>query len=161
MIELPIPAFPTGVMRGRFHPTDGQLYLCGMFAWAGNATHPGGLYRLRATGEPMRLPLQLRATQSGLKLTFTEPLDPASVDVKNLQVKTWSLKRTARYGSQHYDEKVEIVRGASLSDDGKTLTIDMADLKPTWCMEIVYSLRSATGMPVQGTLHNTIHALGD
>ena len=32
--------FPTGVMRGRFHPKDGQLYCCGMFAWAGNQTSP-------------------------------------------------------------------------------------------------------------------------
>ena len=53
---LPIPRFPTGVMRGRFHPRDGQLYACGMFAWAGSATQPGGLYRIRATGQPMHLP---------------------------------------------------------------------------------------------------------
>ena len=26
MSALPLPPFPTGIMRGRFHPTDGQLY---------------------------------------------------------------------------------------------------------------------------------------
>ena len=161
LIELPLPLFPTGVMRGRFHPTDGQLYLCGMFAWAGNATYPGGLYRLRATGRPIHLPVGLRATKSGLKLTFTEPLDPASLDVKNLQIKTWSLKRTAAYGSKHYDEKPLEVRGAKLSSDLKTLTLDVAELRPTWCMEINFSLRSAAGVPVQGTIHNTIHELAD
>lgn len=161
MIELPIPAFPTGVMRGRFQPTDGHLYLCGMFAWAGSATHPGGLYRLRATGQAMHLPVQLRATKSGLRLTFTEPLDPASLDVSKLQVKTWSLQRTANYGSKHFDERNATIRGAALSPDGKTLTIDIADLRPTWGMELVYALRSASGTPVQGTIHNTIHALGD
>ncbi|MFM9962614.1 MAG: DUF6797 domain-containing protein [Planctomycetaceae bacterium] len=161
MIELPLPLFPTGVMRGRFHPTDGQLYLCGMFAWAGNATYPGGLYRLRATGQPMHLPVGLHATKSGLALTFTEPLDPKSLDVKNLQIKTWSLKRTANYGSKHFDEKLLKIRGAKLSADSKSLTLDVAELRPTWCMEISYSLRSATGTPVQGTIHNTIHELGD
>jgi hypothetical protein len=161
MIELPVPTFPTGVMRGRFHPTDGQLYLCGMFAWAGNATHPGGLYRLRATGQPMHLPIGLHATRSGLKLTFTEPLDPASLDVKNVQIKTWSLKRTANYGSKHYDEKALTVRAASLSSDAKTLSLDVADLRPTWCMEVTFSLRAANGTPIQGTIHNTIHELGD
>ena len=161
MIELPLPLFPTGVMRGRFHPTDGQLYLCGMFAWAGNATHPGGLYRLRATGKPMHLPIGLHATKSGLKLTFTEPLDPSSLDVKNLQIKTWSLKRTADYGSKHYDEKPLEVRRATLSSDSKTLTLDIAELHPTWCMEIKFALRSATGTPIQGTIHNTIHELAD
>ncbi|MFN0055767.1 MAG: DUF6797 domain-containing protein [Planctomycetales bacterium] len=161
MIELPIPTFPTGVMRGRFHPTDGQLYLCGMFAWAGSATHPGGLYRLRATGQPMHLPIELNATQSGLKLTFTDPIDRGSLDVKNLAIKTWSLQRTANYGSKHFDEKTLTVRRATLSPDSKTLSLELADLQPTWCMEIKYSLRSAAGTPIQGTIHNTIHDLAD
>lgn len=161
MIELPLPPFPTGVMRGRFHRDDGQLYLCGMFAWAGSATHPGGLYRLRATGKPMHLPVGLNATRSGLKLTFTEPLDPASLDVKHLEIKTWSLKRSAEYGSKHYDEKPLEVRGAKLSSDHKTLTLDIPELRPTWCMEIKFALRSATGETVQGTIHNTIHKLAE
>ena len=112
MIELPIPAFPTGVMRGRFNPRDGQLYLCGMFAWAGNATQPGGLYRLRATGQPMNYCRSacMRRSQ-GPRLSFTEPLDPASIEAKNWHVKTWSLKSTAAYGSNHLDEKPLVVRG--------------------------------------------------
>lgn len=158
LIELPIPAFPTGVMRGRFHPTDGQLYLCGMFAWAGSAVHPGGLYRLRATGQPMHLPVQLRATSSGLKLTFTEPLDPDSIAPANIQIKTWSLKRTAKYGSNHHDERTLPIRDTSLADDGKTLKIT-SDLQPTWCMEIRYALKSATGQRIEGTIHNTIHRI--
>jgi hypothetical protein len=161
MIELPMPAFPTGVMRGRFHPQDGQLYLCGMFAWAGSATSPGGLYRLRATGKPMNLPLKLNARKSGLNITFTDALDPASIDPKNVQIKTWSLKRTADYGSKHYDEKPLVVRAASLSSDGKTLTLDAPDLRPTWCMEIKYALRSSAGQPISGTIHNTVHELAD
>lgn len=158
LIELPIPAFPTGVMRGRFHPTDGQLYLCGMFAWAGSATHLGGLYRLRATGQPMHLPVQLHATSSGLKLTFTEPLDPNSIAPDNVQIKTWSLKRTAKYGSDHHDERPLPIRDTSLSAGGKTLTIT-ADLQPTWCMEIRYSVKSTDGRRVEGTIHNTSHRI--
>jgi len=161
MIELPLPAFPTGVMRGRFHPTDGQLYLCGMFAWAGSATHPGGLYRLRATGQPMDLPIGLHALKSGLTLQFTERLDPDSIDVKDIQIKTWSLKRTANYGSQHYDEQSLAIQNASLSADGKTLTLHIPDLRPTWCMEIKYALRSAAEDRGCGVIQNAIHELGD
>ncbi len=51
MCALPMPQFPTGVMRGRFHPVSGQLYCCGMFAWAGDQTQPGGFYRVRYTGK--------------------------------------------------------------------------------------------------------------
>ncbi len=161
MIELPIPAFPTGVMRGRFHPADGQLYLCGMFAWAGSATTPGGLYRLRATGQPMHLPAELHATKSGLKLTFTEALDAKSVNPASVHVKTWSLKRTANYGSQHHDEKELTVRETSLSDDGRTLTIAVDDLEPVWGMEIQYNLKANDGKVITGTIHNTIHRLDE
>jgi putative heme-binding domain-containing protein len=161
MIELPISPFPTGVMRGRFYPADGQLYLCGMFAWAGSATHPGGLYRLRATGQPMHLPVGLHATKAGLKIKFTEPIAPDSLDKAQIQIKTWSLKRTANYGSEHYNEQPVKYRGLKLSSDGTTLLIDIPDLRPTWCMEIKYSLRAADGKPIAGTVHNTIHELGD
>lgn len=159
MVELPVPAFPTGVMRGRFHPTDGQLVMCGMFAWAGNATQPGGLYRLRATGKPVCLPVELKAMKSGLQLTFTEALDPKSVDAKQFSIRTWSLKRTANYGSKHYDEQSLRVREAKLSNDGKTLLLDIEGLSPTWCMEIKYSLKTQAGAPAQATIHNTIHEL--
>ncbi len=161
MAALPIPLFPTGLTRGRFNPADGQLYLCGMFAWGGNATQPGGLYRLRATGKPMHLPLELHARKARLELTFTEPLDAASLDPRNVQITTWSLKRTANYGSQHFDEQPLAVKGLTLSRDGRTLEIDVPDVSPTWCMEIKFALRSRTGQPFQGTIHNTIHRLAE
>jgi hypothetical protein len=159
MIALPVPLFPTGIMRGRFHPGDGHLYLCGMFAWAGNATQPGGLYRLRATGRPMQLPIELHARHSQLELTFTEPLDAIGLDAKAVQISTWSLKRSASYGSKHYDERPLAVRGAALSSDGRTLTLEVPELAPTWCMEIRYTLRARDGELVSGVIHNTIHAL--
>lgn len=161
MIELPLPPFPTGVMRGRFHPADGQLYLCGMFAWAGNATYPGGLYRLRATGRPMHLPVRMQATNSGIDLTFTNPLDLKSVTAQNAQIKTWSLKRTANYGSKHYDEKSLKIRSATLSEDRKTVHLDVPDLRPTWGIEIKFEFGAADGAPVFGVIHGTIHHLAD
>lgn len=161
MIALPIPDFPTGVMRGRFAENDGALYLCGMFAWAGNATEPGGLYRLRATGKAMTLPTELHAEKDGLQLRFTDALDPKSVDPKNVHIKVWSLKRTANYGSEHYDEHALEVTSAKLSEDGKELSLVVPDVAPTWCMEIRYEFRDQAGKLVRGVLHNTIHALAD
>lgn len=161
MLQLPLPDFPTGIMRGRFHPADGQLYVCGMFAWAGNAAHPGGLYRIRATGRPMHLISGLNATKSGLKLHFTEPLDAASIQAGKIRITTWSLRRTADYGSKHYDEKQLSVAGVSLSEDGRSVSVLVPDIRPTWCMEIGYEFRAAGGEPVAGVIHNTIHALSD
>src|SRR5262249_37584041 len=106
MVALPIPQFPTGVMRGRFHPGSGQLYCCGMFAWAGNQTQPGGFYRVRYTGKPLYVPVGLSARRDGMAITFSGPLDPkTAADPKNYAVKTWSLRRSEKYGSDHYDEK--------------------------------------------------------
>ena len=39
--------------------------------------------------------------------------------------------------------------------------LDVQDLAPTMCMEIKYSLKSASGEPVVGKIHNTIHRLRD
>jgi len=162
MCTLPLPQFPTGVMRGRFHPGNGQLYCCGMYAWAGNQTQPGGFYRVRYTGKPVHLPTALRARKGTMTIAFSGPLDAANAaDPRNYAVQTWSLKRSAQYGSKHYDETALKVTGVRLADDGKTVTLEIADLKPTWGMEIKYSLKSAAGDAVSGVIHNTIHHLGD
>ena len=162
MIQLPIPQFPTGTMRGRFRKEDGQLYVCGMFAWAGSQQKEGGLYRIRRTEAPVHLPVELSATKAGMTLGFTDRLDRESAeDPDNFAIKVWSLKRTANYGSKHYDEHSLAVDSATLSADGKTLTLAVPEIAATWCMEIRYKLNSASGHPVSGTIHNTIHSLRD
>ena len=62
---LPVPPLPTGIIRGRFNPVDGDLYACGLFAWAGDRTQPGGFYRVRATGKPIVVPIAIRAATPG------------------------------------------------------------------------------------------------
>ncbi len=159
---LPIPPFPTGIMRGRFHPTDGYLYACGLFGWASNQEQPGGLYRVRPTGKPMHVPIGLHARSDGMAITFTEPIDPASVaDVSRFAVKTWSLRRSANYGSPHVGEKALEVASSRLEGDGRTVLLTIPQIAPTMSMEIRYALRSRDGSPVVGSIHNTIHALGD
>ena len=161
MIELPIPSFPTGVMRGRFSQADGQLYLCGMFAWAGNATQPGGFYRLRMIDDDIRLPLELHAKKAGMELTFSKEIDPDSLNVERVSLKTWSLKRTANYGSPHINERAIPVESLLLSPDGRRVTIASSQLEPTWCMDVQDHFLDRDGSVVKGTIHNTIHELGD
>ena len=159
MIELPIPAFPTGVMRGRFRPQDQELYLCGMFAWAGNATSPGGLYRLRAKDEPIVLPIALHVKESGLHLKFAESVSPDSVSPENISIKSWALKRSKKYGSDHLNEKIMKVNSATVLEDGKTVQITVQDLEPAWCMEVKFAFRTTLGLPTEGIIHNTIHSV--
>src|SRR5436190_3367483 len=70
--ELPMPAFATGIMRGRFG-ADGALYTCGLFGWAGNATAPGGFHRIRRIEKPAYVPLAIHAAKGTLHVTFSEP----------------------------------------------------------------------------------------
>jgi cytochrome c5 len=161
VVRLPIPNFPTGVMRGRFHPGNGQLYACGMYAWAGNQTRDGGFYRVRYTGKPAYLPVGLEAKRRGVLIRFTDPLERVSAtDARNYAVKVWSLRRSEQYGSPHLNERSLTVTRAQLAVDGKAVFLEVPDLQPTWCMEIRYSLRGVAGLPVEQRIHNTIHRLG-
>ncbi|MEO8495653.1 MAG: DUF6797 domain-containing protein, partial [Planctomycetota bacterium] len=162
MCELPLPQFPTGIMRGRFNPADQQLYACGMFAWAGNQQQDGGFYRIRYTGQPVHLPIGLRAKRRGVELAFSGQMDAVTLaEPSNYVVKVWSLKRTADYGSKHYDEHAVSVSESTPSADGCGVLLTIPDLAPTWCMEIKYTLKGKQGQPIDGVIHNTIHTLGE
>jgi putative heme-binding domain-containing protein len=161
MCAFDLPQFPTGIMRGRFHPADGQLYSCGMFAWSSTQEQPGGLYRIRRLeDQPANLPIGLHAKPGQILIEFSDPLDPESVaKTENFAVKIWGLKRSANYGSEHYNEQTIKVAEARLLDDARTVVLTIPELEPTWCMEIVYVLRDSSGHAVENRIHNTIHHL--
>jgi glucose/arabinose dehydrogenase len=158
--------FPTGIMRGRFHPGDGQLYVCGLFGWAGDVTQDGGFYRVRYVGKPVRMPLDVRATKEAVEITFTTPLDRESAeDVGNWSASRWNYRWTGNYGSKRYrpsapdkvgEDEVE-VRKATLRDD-RTVVLALSDLGPVMQMEIAWSLKAADGASVKDRLWLTINA---
>jgi hypothetical protein len=159
MIALPLPAdLPTGAMRGRFHPSDGHLYTCGLFAWAGNRTEPGGFFRIRRTSRPCLIPVTLHAEPGSLTLTFHEPLDrTAAAEPAAWKLTTWNLKRSANYGSDHLDETVRRITAAELSSDGRQVVLRAADFAATWCYALEWETTAADGAPVRGVLHGTLH----
>jgi len=162
MCALPIPQFPTGVSRGRFHPQDGQLYCCGMFAWAGNQTAPGGFYRIRYTGKHVELPIELHAMKKGVSIKLSGAVDSKSAtNLENYAVKIWGLNRSEKYGSKHIDEKSLKVTSAKLSSDSKTIELQIEGIEPTWGMEIKYSLLAEDGLKFNGVIHNSIFRLAD
>ena len=162
IVELPIPRFSTGVMRGRFNPGDGQLYLCGLSAWGSTQPQLGGLYRIRKVDQPLNIPVGIKATSDGIELSFTSELDPAAVNqITNYTVETWDLLRSRNYGSKHYNEKILTVTKAELGKDKKTIRLTIPDIKPTWVMEIKYQLKDQNGKDIVGSIQNTIHQLGN
>lgn len=163
LFELPIPRFSTGVMRGRFNPGDGQLYACGLSAWGSTGAELGGLYRIRYNGNKSIIPIGLKATKNGVRITFSHPLD-----IKNsltastpstFNIKTWDLNRSRKYGSSHYNEKRLFVKKVELSKDKKEIFLTIPDIQPTWVMQIEYDLEMSKGNHTRGLIQNTIHRL--
>jgi cytochrome c2 len=159
--------FETGVMRGVFHPKNGQLYTAGLYGWAGNKTRAGGFYRVRHTGKPVRLPNAFHVASDGLVLGFSDRLEASSAtDPGNYDVKAWNYRWTAQYGSPDFklDGKEGRdswrVESATLSGDRKTVFLKVPELQPVMQMHVVFNLKAADGAPVQNFVHGTIHQRG-
>lgn len=160
MSALSLDPLPTGIMRGRFSPLDGQLYGCGMFAWAGNRQQPGGFYRIRYTGQPAHQPVAISTSPGKVTIGFSDPLDPKSVaEISAWKIRAWDLERTQKYGSKHQNERTWKVTQAQLSKNGKSVTLDIPELAPTWGMSIEMKLRGANGASVEREIHNSIFTL--
>jgi len=163
---LPTITYPTGVMRGRFRADDGQLYICGLFGWAGSRTYPGGFYRVRYTGKPVQLPVAVNVKKNGIAVTFTQPLDRESAENDdNYAVGQWNYRWTSRYGSAHYSvenprkrgqDEVEI-KSAKLSPDGKTVFLELEKVQPVMQMKITVNLKAKDGTPIKLSILNTIN----
>ena len=158
MAALPLPQFPTGVMRGRFNANDGQFYGCGMFAWAGNQSQPGGFYRVRSTGKPALQPIGLHFEKGQVRVDFSDALDASSNEATRYAIKAWSLNRTKNYGSQHIDEHALEVTKAELVDL-KSVKLTVPKLHTTMCIEVVCKLKSSDGNDTERVIHGTIHQL--
>jgi len=167
-VKLDLPAATTGIMRGRFNPADGQLYVCGLFGWAGDRTQPGALYRVRYTGEPLRMPIELHATKTGVAITFTDPLNAdEAADVSSYGVSRWNYRRTADYGSPdlrvsdgkpgHEDVAVTAAR---VSKDRRTIELTLSDMRPAMQMQIRYDLEGEDGTAIRGEIQSTVHSTG-
>ncbi len=157
LCELPIEQLPTGVMRGRFHPTNGQLYSCGMFAWAGTQQKAGGFYRVRRNeNAPAHLPTKLKAKRSGMEIELSDAIDPASVKPQNFKVMAWDLNRSANYGSKHINERELKVTGARVAKDGKVLTLSIPDIAASRGMSIQMNLKGPDGKAFERLIHHSV-----
>ena len=161
VIDLPGVKFRSGVMRGRFNSLDGHLYACGMSAWGTSQTMRGGdFYRLRYSGKPLPLPVQLGAEEDGIKLTFANDLNEKSAkDLANYEVQTWDIIRSSKYGSERFNTQTLKVSEVSMSADKKSVKLMVPEIKPTDVMTLSYNIEDAKGNALKGKLQSTIHHL--
>ncbi len=164
VVEFPL-GFRSGIMRARFNPADGQLYVCGLKGWGTKAKDDGCFQRVRYTGKPVHMPKGVRVSKGELHLDFTCPLDPASVAAAGaFAVQRWNYVRAASYGSKDYSvaepKKVgrdSVPTRATLSADRKTVTLAIPDLAPVMQMGTTVNVKAADGTPMKWVLYNTIN----
>jgi hypothetical protein len=168
VVKFPLK-FESGVMRARFSPKDGQLYLCGLKGWQTNGAKDGALHRVRYTGQPVTMPTTLRVTDQGIHLGFTAPLEAASAgDADNYAIQQYNYQWTSTYGSPEFkvsDPKVKgrdsvEIKSAKVSDDRKSVFLEVPGLNPVMQMRIKMNLKSATGADISTEIGNTINLVG-
>jgi len=182
--------FQSGIMRARFSPVDGQLYVAGLRGWQTSALKDGCIQRVRYTGAPLCQPLELSAKKGGIEIAFSSDLDTqAAADPDNYQVEVWNYLWSAAYGSPEFStrepelkpdamgktgepqfSKARIgqsqhdtlkVRAAVVSTDERRVFLEIPELTPVMQMSVQYRLRSAAGVEARGEVVNSIHRLGE
>ncbi len=166
-VRFPL-SFASGVMRARFNATDGQLYLCGLKGWQTSAGRDGTFQRVRYTGKPAYLPYAYKVTKTGLEITFTEPLDKAAVaDLGSYSLERFNILWSKTYGSPELSianpgkqgrDPVSI-KSASLKEDGKTIVLEVPDLKPAHCMVLNLKIAAADGNKINTQICSTINRM--
>jgi hypothetical protein len=165
VVRFPL-RFASGVMRARFNPADGQLYLCGLKGWQTAGPRDGTLCRVRYTGAPLPLPAGLRVLPNGIELAFATPLDPETAnDPESFGVQQWNYRWSKEYGSPDLSVADPAKQGrddvpvtsAALRPDGKTVFLEIPGLKPVMQMSIRYDLETTDGATLNDTFYLTIH----
>lgn len=162
--------FLSGAMRGAFNRRDGSLYVVGSTGWQTSALKDGSFQRVRHTGKPLDIPVAWHVHANGIALTFAEPLDrETAADAGSYAVSQWNYKYSAAYGSKdwsvaHPDQEGHDtleVRSAKLLDDGKSVFLEVPDLKPVMQVEIKYNVDTQRGDALRNTIYGTINRLGE
>lgn len=167
--EFPVK-LGSGVVRGRVNPADGQLYLVGLRGWTTLGRADGSFERIRYTGKKAYLPTGFRITHEGIELEFTEPLDRTAARNKgNYSVQRWEYIYSEKYGSPEVSfENPEVegrdpvaVRSVVLSDDGKTLFLEIPGMYSVMQMKVEYDLVFKDGYVGSNALYPTVNWLSE
>jgi len=158
--------FKSGVHRGRFSPTDGQLYVSGMNGWHVYGVDDGCFQRVRYTGGPVQQPIGFRAHRNGVLLRFSAPLDAAAAgSAANHFAQCWNYRYGPSYGSpefspSHYGTVGHdplVIASATVLSDGQSLFLEMPDLQPVNQLH----LQVAVGGGETRDIFATVHALAE
>lgn len=154
---LPLPDTSSGIMRGRFHPDTQALYACGLFSWGSVRTGVGGLYRLTPTEAPMNCITGFATKDKTLTLTFTDALETNALSPSAIKLTSYSIVRSANYGSKLTDKTSLSIESLEISSDQKSITLTVPHLAPTRILSIAMDITTPAGtrtISATATIHN-------
>ena len=125
---------------------DGSIYVGKtQLSWAGGK----GITRIKWNGKPYAQLEKIKALPKGFELTFSQPIDPASLN--KLAVKSHTYAYHQAYGAPKADEQELTINSSAISPDGLKLTLDMGHLKENYLHLIDMSgLLTKTGSVIYG-----------
>lgn len=153
------------VLHARVHPGDGSVWLAGFRIYDSRAPELEGIARLRPAKEPLAAPIDARVVKEGVVISFSAPLDPASVTPDAVQAKEWQYRRSSGYGSPRWTragkQGVDPVAtgGTFLSKDGKSVFIHIPNLQPTMQLEVIHRFRGKGGKDEARSVYFTVASL--
>ncbi|SCF12109.1 ricin-type beta-trefoil lectin domain protein [Micromonospora chokoriensis] len=150
---------------------DGAIYVGGLGAggnWGQTGKLAYGLQKLTPNSTTTFEMLAMRATTTGFEVEYTQPVSAATAAelASHYKIKQWRYVATAAYGGPKVDEETLTVTSATLSADGKKVSLVVAGRKAgrvvhlrsprpftstsgqsLWSTEAWYTLNSIPGSP--------------
>ncbi|MFO0827936.1 MAG: hypothetical protein U0572_07265 [Phycisphaerales bacterium] len=142
--------FQCGIVRVAFLP-DGSLAVGETNrGWGSRGTKEWGLERCVWSGVVPFEVLSMSARPDGFRLTFTEPVDPASAgNPASYRMTSYTYELHERYGSDEMDTKPLRIAKAIVSDDKKSVDLVVDGLREAYVHELhANGVRSADGKPL-------------
>ncbi|MDX1964363.1 MAG: hypothetical protein SFX18_14515 [Pirellulales bacterium] len=143
---------------------DGTMFIGGTNrGWGSRGSKPFSLDRLRWTGKTPFEVHEMRAKPDGFELTFTQPVDKASVEnLSSYELLTYTYIYQSQYGSPEVDHTHPKILSARAGDDGKSVRLVIDGLQLGHIHEFhLDGIRSATGQPLlHPEAYYTLNRLG-
>lgn len=114
---------------------DGSLIVGGLGAggnWGQTGKLRFGLQKLDLSGDVPFDMESMDVVEGGFEITYTQPLSAATLEdlASKYEVEQWRYRATAQYGGPKLDEENLTVTGATASEDGRTVTLQVDGMKP-------------------------------
>jgi glucose/arabinose dehydrogenase len=120
---------------------DGDLYIGGIGYdgnWGQNGKLRYGFQKLSSNDTVTMDILKTEITETGFDITYTKPLSAETIAklASAYEVDQWRYNATSSYGGPKIGQETLLVEGATVSADGKKVSLDVPGVKPGYVVHM-------------------------